>query len=143
MDIIDIPKASGIMGVLIIGTNGTPLFSRMREDCIAIEDKEIHLSGFISALFAFAREIMGKDSASELKEINFGDKCFYMIRKPKAIFSYLVENINPLLERYMYILPDEFVHKYKEELEEFTGDITPYYDFEEIVNQYFDLNGCE
>lgn len=143
LDCVKIPKAKDIIGLLIIGANGSPFYSKIREESIAIEEKEVQISGFISALFSFAREIMGKDSTSELKEINFGDRCFYMINKNNVIFAYLVEKINPLLERYMYIISDEFVHKYKKDLTDFTGDITPFYTFEDNVNQYFNINGCE
>ncbi|MBY8982684.1 MAG: hypothetical protein KGD57_07030 [Candidatus Lokiarchaeota archaeon] len=138
---IEIPKAEGISGILIIGSNGSPYFSELKE--YYIEEKEIQISGFISALFSFSREIMGINSGAELKDINFGNQVFYMITKNNVIFAYLVEKLNPLLERYMYIIPDEFIDRYKKELEHFSGDITPFHDFSKNVNQYFNIKECE
>lgn len=60
-----------------------------------------------------------------------------MITKNDVIFAYLVDNMNPLLERYMSFITDEFLTQFRDQLKNFDGDITPFFNFEEIINQYF------
>ena len=60
-----------------------------------------------------------------------------MITKNKVIFAFLIEKVNQFLQRYMYLIADEFLEKFHDHLIDFSGDVTPFKDFEEIVNQYF------
>ena len=60
-----------------------------------------------------------------------------MITKNNVIFAYLVEKVNPLLERYMYLIADEFVHEFKEHVNNFSGDVSIFSSFQKIINQYY------
>jgi hypothetical protein len=136
---ISIPQTKGIIGVFIIGANGTPYFSQINQNRKLISNKEVHIGGFISALFIFSKEIIGQESGAELKEINFGNQRFYMITKKNVIFAFLVENLNSLIERYMYLIADDFLEQYKEHLIDFTGDISPFHKFEKRIELYFEI----
>jgi len=136
---ISIPQTKGIIGVFIIGANGCPYFSKINQNRKLISNKEVHIGGFISALFSFSKEIIGEESGAELKEINFGNQCFYMISKRNVIFAFLVENLNSLIERYMYLIADDFLEQYKEHLVDFTGDISPFHVFKKKIDLYFEI----
>jgi hypothetical protein len=136
---ISIPQTKGIIGVFIIGANGCPYISKINKNRKLISNKEVHIGGFISALFSFSKEIIGQESGAELKEINFGNQRFYMITKKNVIFAFLVENLNSLIERYMYLIADDFLEQYKEHLIDFTGDIAPFHKFKKKIDLYFEI----
>ncbi|KKL74711.1 hypothetical protein LCGC14_2062130, partial [marine sediment metagenome] len=97
----------------------------------------VHIGGFISALLSFSNTIIGEETGAKLKEINFGNQQFYVISKSTVIFAFLVENMNSLLQRYMYLIADEFLYEFRDYLKVFNGDVTPFTSFEENINQYF------
>lgn len=139
IDAMEIPHCEGLIAIFIIGDSGSPYISKIDKEKSTISKSEVHIGGFISALFSFSREIIGQDSGAKLKEINFGNQIFYMITKGGVIFAYLVEEINPLLKRYMYLIADEFLHDYKDYLTNFTGDISPFRSFQSKITMYFNL----
>lgn len=134
---IEIPRTDGVLATLIIGVAGCPYFSKINEHRAGIINSEVEIGGFISALFSFSRNVIGQESGGKLKELNFGEQRFYMINKKKVIFAYLVDRIDPLIQRYIYITADEFLDKYKEHINNFNGNVTPFKDFENDLNQYF------
>lgn len=134
---VNIPKINGIIAIFIIGTTGSPYISKINKDRSEIADHEVHIGGFISALLSFSNTIIGEETGAKLKEINFGNQQFYVITKNNVIFAFLVESMNSLIQRYMYLLADEFLYQFKNLLKEFNGDITPFNCFEEKINQYF------
>ncbi len=134
---IEIPKTDGIIAIFIIGNAGSPFVSRINKERSGIADHEVHISGFISALLSFSNTIIGEETGAKLKEINFGNQQFHVISKSNVIFAFLVENMNSLIQRYMYLLADEFIEDFKDYLKDFNGDITPFSNFEEKINQYF------
>lgn len=136
---IEIPLVEGIIGIFIIDTAGCPLFTKIMRKRTDIIDGEVQIGGFISALFSFSQFVIGKETGGKLKEINFGNQSFYTITKKNIIFAFLVEKMTPLLKRYMYLMADEFLEEYKEHLENFNGDITAFYNFEENINRYFNI----
>jgi hypothetical protein len=138
-EVIQIPQTDGIIAVFIIGQNGSPFFSKINCSRTDIIKSEVQIGGFISALFSFSREIIGKERGAKLKEINFGNQQFYMINKSNTIFAYLVENLSSLTQRYMYLIADEFVERYHDHIIDFNGDVTRFYKFEEIVDSYFKI----
>ena len=87
--------------------------------------------------FSFSNTIIGEETGAKLKEINFGNQQFYVISKSDVIFAFLVEDMNSLLQRYMYLIADEFIYDFSDYLKCFNGDITPFASFEEKINQYF------
>ena len=134
---IEIPKSNGIIAIFIIGSTGSPLISKINKSRSNIADHEVHIGGFISALLSFSTTIIGEETGAKLKEINFGNQQFYVISKSNVIFAFLVENMNSLLQRYMYLIADEFLYQYRDYLKEFNGDVTPFNKFESNINQYF------
>ncbi len=134
---VGIPLGDGIIGVFIIGSSGSPYVTKINKNRTIIAEWEVHISGFISALFSFSQEIIGKESGAKLKEINFGNQLFYMITKNNVIFAYLVEKVNPLIQRYMYLVADEFLEQYEQYIINFNGDLSPFREFEKILDQYF------
>lgn len=136
-NLIEVPRAEGIIAVFILSAAGSPYFSKINTERTSIANSEVHISGFISALYSFSQQIICEDSGAKLKEINFGNQRFYMITKNKVIFAYLVEKMNPLLQRYMYLIVDEFLAEFHDILINFMGEVTPFKSFERVLNEYF------
>ncbi len=134
---IEIPKSQGIIAMFIIGSAGSPFISKINKNRTDIAEHEVHVGGFISALLSFSNTIIGEETGAKLKEINFGNQQFYVISKGNVIFAFLVDNMSVLLQRYMYLISDEFLYKYKDYIKEFNGDVTPFSSFESNINQYF------
>ncbi|MFX0003313.1 MAG: hypothetical protein ACFFAA_00815 [Promethearchaeota archaeon] len=134
---IEIPKSSGVIAIFVIGSAGSPFLSKINKSRNNIADHEVHIGGFISALLSFSNTIIGEETGAKLKEINFGNQQFYVISKSGVIFAFLVENMNSLLQRYMYLIADEFIYDFGDYLKDFNGDVTPFASFEDKINQYF------
>ena len=60
-----------------------------------------------------------------------------MITKAQTIFAFLVERLSPLIERYMYLISDEFIDQYKDDLKNFDGFISRFTNFERTIDRYF------
>ncbi len=134
---IEIPRTEGIIAMFVIGSAGSPFISKINKSRTNIADHEVHIGGFISALLSFSNTIIGEETGAKLKEINFGNQQFYVISKNNVIFAFLVESMNSLLQRYMYLIADEFLYQYKDYIKAFSGDVTPFAAFEKNINQYF------
>ena len=134
---IEIPRSEGIIAIFIIGAAGIPFISKINKSRTNIADHEVHIGGFISALLSFSDTIIGEETGAKLKEINFGTRQLYVISKNNVIFAFLAESMNSLLQRYMYLIADEFLYQYKEYIKDFSGDVTPFALFENTINQYF------
>ncbi|MFX1236610.1 MAG: hypothetical protein ACFFAS_19890 [Promethearchaeota archaeon] len=136
---VEIPLIGGVIGLFIVDYAGCPLYTKVmgiRED---VREGEVQIGGFISALFSFSQFVIGKESGGKLREINFGNQSFYTITEKKVIIAYLIERMSPLLKRYMYIIAEEFVGRYRKPLEKFDGDVAQFNQFEDIVNEYLIL----
>ncbi|MFX1376236.1 MAG: hypothetical protein ACFFA0_10510 [Promethearchaeota archaeon] len=134
---VEIPRTDGIIAIFIIGSAGSPYISKINKNRSEIADHEVHIGGFISALLSFSNTMIGEETGAKLKEINFGNQQFYVISKNDVIFAFLVESMNSLIQRYMYLIADEFLYQFKDQIKEFNGDVTPFNSFEEKINQYF------
>lgn len=133
---ISIPKAEGIIGVFFVDTSGTPLFTKIMGKKSNIIKSEVQIGGFISALFSFSKFIIKEESGGELKEINFGKQLFYTVTKEDIIFAFLVDEMTPLLKRYIYIISNEFLDRYRKKLNDFDGEVAQFYEFENVVDEY-------
>ncbi len=133
---VDIPRIGGVIGLFIVDYAGCPLYTRVMGIRDDIKEGEVQIGGFISALFSFSQFVIGKESGGKLREINFGNQSFYTITEKKVIIAYLIERMSPLLKRYMYIIAEEFVGRYKKSLERFDGDVAQFSQFEDIVKEY-------
>ncbi len=138
-DLIEIPKAEGLLSLFVIDMGGCPIFTKIMGKDTKFIQNEIHIGGFISALFSFSKNIIGADKGANLKEINFGNQIFHTIVKNEVIFAFLVNKMTPLLQRYIYIVADEFTKKFDKELKDFNGEIGKFYNFEDTLKIYFDL----
>ncbi|MHA1149673.1 MAG: hypothetical protein ACTSR8_15665 [Promethearchaeota archaeon] len=137
-ELIEIPKVSEVQAVFILNSYGSPLFSIVNEDYIAIKESDVHISGFISALSTFCQEILKtKSSGNVLKEISFGDFMFYIINKNNIIFAFLIEGMNETVKRYIYLTADFFLQKYGDHIMDFDGEVSIFEDFKAIINNYF------
>jgi len=134
---IEIPKIDGIIAIFVIDSTGSPFISKIKKNRSNIADHEVHIGGFISALLTFSNTILGEETGAKLKEINFGNQQLEIISRNNVIFAFLVENMNSLLQRYMHLIADEFIYQYRDNLKEFYGDVTPFNEFENVIDQYF------
>ncbi len=135
--LIEVPRSEGIIAVFILDPSGTPYYLKINKVKNNVDKNKEAISGFISALHLLSKEIFNKESRVKLKEINVGNHRFYMITRDKVIFAYLVENPDHLIQRYIYLIVDEFLDDYKEVIKNFKGDTSPFNNFENKINQYF------
>ncbi|TFG01168.1 MAG: hypothetical protein EU541_00160 [Promethearchaeota archaeon] len=138
-EIIKIPQSEDLIGIFILNPSGSPYFTKINKERAGLANKDVQISGFISAILTFSKEVISQDSGGNLKEINFGNQRFFTIIRNNVIFAYLVENANKLFKRYMQIVVDEFFSSYKKELEQYNGDISPFKGFENTLNKYFKI----
>ncbi len=135
-----IPKSDSVLALLIIGTSGHLYFSKIKRDKQKFAQCEVQISGFISALLTFSKELIGQEPGMRLKQINFGNQRFYIILKNNVIFAYLVEKnkISKIDKKNMELVSDEFIYNYKEivSLRAFNGDISQFRKFGKIVDNY-------
>jgi len=136
---IKIPQSKDLIGLFILDPSGSPYFTKINKERAGLANKDVQISGFISAILTFSREVISEDSGGNLKEINFGNQRFFTIIRNNVIFAYLVENANKLFKRYMQLVVDEFFSSYKKELEQYNGDISPFKRFENTLNKYFKI----
>ena len=136
-----IPQSDSILALFVISTAGHLFYSKVNEKKCRLGDFEIQISGFISALLIFTKEMIGEGPGIELKHINFGNQQIYLIVKNEVISAYLVEEerISKLDRKYMQIVSDEFFDMYKDHInpKTFNGDLSKYQRFEKVVDKYF------
>ena len=136
---IKIPKSNGVLAIYIINSSGHLFFSKINKKKTNLKEYEIQISGFITALSIFSKEIIGKEPQTKLKQINFGDKHFFVNLMDNVIFAFLVqkENITDLTKRYMRLISNEFLENYKEIIAHYSYDLSLFSNFEKTVDQYF------
>ncbi|MFX1322022.1 MAG: hypothetical protein ACFFAQ_10290 [Promethearchaeota archaeon] len=139
--IIKIPKVEGMLAMFIVDEAGFLYYSKVskKENCIS--QNKVQIAGFISAILCFSQDyIGGKESGFKLEAINVGKANFYMNFKNDVIFAYLVEKKKKTekMQKYIELISEEFVDKYYEiHVKDFNGDLTPFHEFENIIEQYF------
>lgn len=133
-----IPCVKGISALFIIFSTGHSLFAKINKTKKFLADNYIQIGGFISAILAFSREVIGKESGESLQAINFENEKFYVHLKDDIIFAYLIDKKNESknLKRYIQIIADEFINQFNDELKGFSGDVTPFSDFERVIDNY-------
>lgn len=133
-----IPCVKGISALFIIFSTGHSLFAKINKTKKFLADNYIQIGGFISAILAFSREVIGKESGESLRAINFENEKFYVHLKDDIIFAYLIDKKNESknLKRYIQIIADEFIDQFNDELKDFNGDVTPFSDFERVIDNY-------
>ena len=136
---IKIPKTNGVIAVFIISSAGHLFYSKYNKEKAFFKDSEVQVSGFLSALLIFSREVISKNTDAKLKKINFSNRHFYLNYEQNVIFAYLVEENkeNKINKKYLYLTSEEFLSKYRESIGNFDGDVSKFRDFENIIDQYF------
>jgi len=139
--LIKIPKVEGMLALFIVDEAGFLYFSKVSKDENCISQNKVQIAGFISAILCFSQDyIGGKDSGFKLEAINVGKANFYMHIKNDVIFAYLVEKEKKTekMHKYIELISEEFVDQYYEtHVKDFNGDLTPFHEFEIIIEQYF------
>ena len=142
-NIVKIPKAKGIVGVFIIDKAGFLYFSKINKNRPNMANNNFQIAGFISAILIYSQDcIGGEEFGLKLEDINLGNQHFYVKTKNGVIFAYLVEKLNSSgnLNRYMQICVEEFLEKYYlSYVKDFKGDLTPFHEFENVIDQYFEI----
>ncbi len=136
---VKIPRSKDLFGIFILNPSGSPYFTKIDKKRAGLANKNIQISGFISAIITFSKAIISEDSGGNLKEINFGNQRFFTIIKNNVIFAYLVENADSLFKRYMYLIVEEFFESFEKELKQYSGNISPFENFSKNLEKYFIL----
>ncbi|MFX1353565.1 MAG: hypothetical protein ACFFGP_06360 [Promethearchaeota archaeon] len=133
-----IPCVKGISALFIIYNSGHSLFNKINKEKKFLADNYIQVSGFISAILAFSKEVIGRESGESLQAINFENERFFVHVRDNVIFAYLIDKKNESknLKRFIELIADEFMELFNTNLKDFNGDVTPFGDFERIVNNY-------
>jgi hypothetical protein len=133
-----VPCAKGISALFIIYNTGHSLFAKINKNKKFLADNYIQVGGFISAILAFSKEVIGRESGESLQAINFENERFYVHLRDNIIFAYLIDKRNESknLKRFIELIADEFMEKFDEDLKDFQGDVTPFSEFERIVDNY-------
>ena len=136
-----IPKSNSLLALLIISTAGHLYFSKINYNKTKLVNVELQISGFISALLSFTKELIGQGPGIRLKQINFGNQRIYLTIKNDVVFAYLVEKekILKIDNKYMQLIPDEFITLFKDKVNQqtFNGDVSHFRKFGSIVDNYF------
>ena len=134
-----IPKSNGIIAMFILNSSGHLFYSKFNKEKTKLQNFEIQISGFISALTIFSKELISQEPGVKLKKINFGKQHFYLINEQNVIFAYLieVEKKKDINKRYLYLVSEDFLSKFKDIIANFKGDVSKFDDFDLVVNQYF------
>ena len=134
-----IPKSNGIIAMFILNSSGHLFYSKFNKEKTKLQNFEIQISGFISALTIFSKELISQEPGVKLKKINFGKQNFYLITQQNVIFAYLieVEKKKDINKRYLYLVSEDFLSKFKDIIANFKGDVSKFDDFDLVVNQYF------
>jgi len=140
---IEIQRARGVIGVLILGKTGILYFSKVKKERTGIKKNIFQIAGFISALMIYSRDLIGDENTGlKLEDIDLGNYHFYLSMRSNVIFAYFVKknNCSENVERNAQIIFEEFLEKYYYSyVKNFSGDLTPFHEFEETINLYFDI----
>jgi len=138
---IEIPRYTGLIALFAIGISGHLFFSKINKNKTKLIEHEIPISGFISALLSFSKEIISHGPETKLKQIYFGNQNFYLNLKDDVILAFLVEKqrISEIFKRYMHIISDEFIYRFKDRINPntFNGEVAQFQEFKSVVDQYF------
>ncbi|MFX0028878.1 MAG: hypothetical protein ACFE8B_06695 [Candidatus Hermodarchaeota archaeon] len=137
------PKADGLVGFLVLDKTGLLYFSKVAKNNIIIAQNIFQIAGFISAILIYSEDLIGtKDSGIKLEDINLGNHHLYVCTRENLIFAYFVEKprITENFKSHIKIIIEKFIEKYFSScIKDFKGDISHFYKFEEVIDQYFEI----
>jgi len=133
------PQVNDISALFIISTCGHCFFKRVNKEKKFLAKNYIQVGGFISAILAFSKQVLCQESGETLQTINFENQQFEMQVKNEVIIAYLTNNKDNLdkIKRYIDLVIEEFFEMYSTEIEKFNGDLTPFDEFEKVIDKYF------
>lgn len=136
-----IPCIKGISALFIIYNTGHALYAKVNENKRFLAENYIQVSGFISAILSFSKEVIGQDSGESLQAINFENERFYVYLRGDIIFAYLIDtkNRNKNLKRYIELIADEFMDQFEKQIKNFEGEVTPFSKFDKIIDSYLEI----
>ncbi|MFX0023937.1 MAG: hypothetical protein ACFE9S_16545 [Candidatus Hermodarchaeota archaeon] len=140
---ITIPKAQGLIGIFIIDKAGFLYFSKVNKDRPNIANNNFQIAGFISAILIYAQDfIAGEEYGLKLEDVNLGDYHLFLKTKKNVIFAYIIDEDkrSENIKRYMQLVVEEFLDTfYDSHVIGFKGDLSPFHDFERVIDQYFEI----
>jgi GTPase SAR1 family protein len=123
-----------ISRILIIASGGLLCFSKSFISETTVDDDLV--SGFLTAISNFAREIKGGD----IKALNFMNFNFiYEYDEPLDCMFILVCDIDDIedeVRERVEIMKEEFLNRYRPNLENWTGDVTQFQGFDVFVIEH-------
>jgi hypothetical protein len=142
-NIIKIPKAKGLIGIFIIDKAGLLFFSKVNKNKPKLANNNFQIAGFISAILIYAQDfIAGEEYGLKLEDVNLGEFHLFLKTKNNVIFAYIIDKDNRTenIKRYMQLIVEEFLDSYYDShVIGFKGDLGPFHDFENIIDQYFEI----
>ena len=142
-NIINIPKAKGLIGIFIIDKAGFLFFSKVNKNKPNMANNNFQIAGFISAILIYAQDfIAGEEYGLKLEDVNLGGCHLFLKTKSNVIFAYIIEknNSSENIKRYMQVIVEEFLYRYySSHVINFKGDLAPFHDFENVMDQYFEI----
>ena len=131
-------RTKSLVGILILNKTGSLLFSKIDKKRSNITKNIFQIAGFLSAIMIYAKDFIGS-KAIELKLENVE---FHIDTKNGVIFAYLIdkENYNEDTNKRIHIIFNNFLERYYElHIKDFKGDLTPFYNFEKLIDHYFEM----
>ena len=135
-----VAKLPEVSAMFIVSSAGHSLFSKINEENDFLKKNLIQIGGFISALFTFSSEIIGRDSGDYLRAINFENRQFLVNLKDDVIFACFTEKIDSKeIEKRIDLIAEEFFDRYEERVKNFDGDVSVFSEFESVIDKYFTI----
>ncbi|MFW9970704.1 MAG: hypothetical protein ACFFDF_10935 [Candidatus Odinarchaeota archaeon] len=141
--IIIIPKAKGLIGIFIIDKAGFLYFSKVNKDRPNMANNNFQIAGFISAILIYAQDFIAEEEYGlKLEDVNLGVCHLFLKTKNNVIFAYIIDKDkrSKNIKRYMQLVVEEFLDKYySSHVIGFKGDLSPFHEFEKVIDQYFEI----
>ncbi len=137
--VANLPNIS-VSAIFIVSSAGHSLFSKIKPENDFLKKNIIQIGGFISAMFTFSSEIIGKDSGDHLRAINFENRQFLVTMKNDVIFACFTDKLNPKeIKKNIDLIVEEFFDRYDERVKNFDGDVSIFNEFECVIDKYFKI----
>ena len=134
-----LPDAS-VSAFFIVSSAGHSLFSKIKENYDFLKKNIIQIGGFISAVFTFSSEIIGRESVDHLSSINFENRQFLVNKVNDVIFACFTENNDSKeIKKNIDLIAEEFFDRYEERVKNFDGDVSVFNEFESVIDKYFTI----
>jgi len=135
-----VAKLPDVSAFFIVSSAGHSLFSKIKEKYDYLKKNVIQIGGFISAVFTFSSEIIGREPEDHLSSINFENRQFLVNKVNDVIFACFTENNDSKdIKKNIDLIAEEFFDRYEERVKNFDGDVSVFNEFECVVDKYFTI----